>query len=187
MQLFNQLVRQLVQKFLSAKLIKTKEIARIYHENASPEVKEAVIKYTQYGIAITPSIFDTTLRCALLALTPIYRKFFYSAKGLLLRQHYMGADEEAAQINATMLQTMFRMRLAARVKNKLLEIAERKRKEAEEKALEEARERQRLLDKFNSAGGDGGRGGGTKFPPLQGSRNNAAASAIAGKPLGISK
>lgn len=40
--------------------------------------------------------------------------------GTILRQHYMDADEEAAEMNATVIQTALRMKLAAKVKGKLM-------------------------------------------------------------------
>ena len=134
--LFNHLVRQLFLLHLAEKLITTSEVAKLYHENTSKEDKKAVQDYIHIGYVIPPTVFDQTLHSSLLALTPAYKKFFYSASGSLLRQHYMEADEEVANINATIIQTALRIKLASRVKAKILRLAQQRRLDEDKRLAE---------------------------------------------------
>lgn len=70
-----------------------------------------------------------------MALVPEYRRYFYSDKGRILRQHYMDIEEDAADLNVTIIQTALRMKLATKVKTKLLNILN---KSKDEKAIHEA-------------------------------------------------
>jgi len=119
-EVFGHLVRHLLQKQLNPNHIETSELAALWNSSVSNEIKTAVDNYVNRGIPVHANIFDSILRCAMIALTPEYRRFFYSEKGTILRKHYMDADVEAAEVNATVIQSALRMKIANKVKGKLL-------------------------------------------------------------------
>ena len=149
-------MRHLVQKQLAVSHIETSELAKLFHEPAMAAMKSEVGAYITRGIVIHSDVFDPLLRVAMVALTPEYRRFFYSPAGMhstfvyalpyiyiyiyidtgsILRKHFMDAEVEASDVNATAIQTILRMRMATKVKNKMMQTLK------ERTALHEAHEK----------------------------------------------
>lgn len=151
--IFNHLVRHLFQRQLAKRLMHTSELARAYHEETPDAEKNAVEEYISLGYHIGPMVFDTTLRTALLALTREFKNFFYSEKGLILREHFMDAEAVAADVNATMIQNIFRIRIANRVKEKMKLLVKRKHEKLEQvEKIEEEKLKKRNQNLFNPFG-----------------------------------
>lgn len=106
-----------MQHQLSKSLVSSSEIARLYHEDADG-MKEAVEKYIKYGWTVHADIFDKLLRCALLALVPAYKKYFYSVHGKMLRDSQPHA-EDVPETSVTVIQSVMRMKIAKSVASKL--------------------------------------------------------------------
>ena len=113
-ELFRHFVQHIIQKLLS-KHVNT-ELSKDAHNNNIWKHHERVQieQYLTNGEHFKLGIFDSLVRVSMMKLVPIFRTFFYSVDGALIRSNLMKADPEALYLNTTIIQTAYRAHLARR-------------------------------------------------------------------------
>merc|ERR1711871_113069 len=113
-ELFRHFIQFMIQKLLS-KHVNT-DLSKDAHNNNIWKHHERVQieQYLQNGMHFKLSIFDSLVKLSLMKLALVFRTFFYSVDGALIRTKLMQADPEALFLNTTMIQTVYRAHLARR-------------------------------------------------------------------------
>ncbi len=107
-------MQHIIQKQLAKSLVPTSRVASLYRELTTQAHMDAVNQFLKFGVPLDIEVFDPLLLHGLRLLAPVFKQFLlFDAAGAFMRQHQVEVIAEALDVSATVIQGVWRRKLAA--------------------------------------------------------------------------
>jgi len=113
-QTFRYLMVHITQKHISKTLIDENPVAACHEKVTDYRDANAIKEFLKQGSSLKVQVLDATLEMALLELQPIFKEYFFSQDGTILRSLGMDADAEISIMATVKLQSIVRVMIAKR-------------------------------------------------------------------------
>ena len=106
-------MQHLIQHQLAKSLVPTSEVARLYRSKTSKQHIELVNQFLKFGVPLGIDTFDQLLTHSIDMLVPVYTNFLlFEADGAIMRDNQVHVIAEALDVNATIIQCVWRRKQA---------------------------------------------------------------------------